>query len=121
MSEKKYMVPEGMLQAVYKEKYPCSVRSSEMEKHLEAALRWLAENPSIPSADWVHEKVTSIHDSLLIQTIIVRMIAEWQREMFLAAEPEYPADVLELLRTHPKQAADVIVAAYRLGQKAGSK
>jgi hypothetical protein len=86
------IVPEGMLKAVE----DIFMRSWFSPKRvLEAALRWLAENPIVPTEEQVdamarhHEKDGgSLSDTgVLFER---DAIAEWQRRMFLAPDQEGP-------------------------------
>lgn len=81
----KIKVPERMLQAVYLDTCPCSVKYKEMEKYLESALRWLSENSIIPTEEQIlaEAKATRLVDAAMH----VQWIGWWQRRMFLAPEP----------------------------------
>jgi hypothetical protein len=109
-----------------------------VEIGLEAALRWLAENPIVPTAeDWA-----DCHQSLRPggrrgdggwQWLVRNagdgpaLAAEWQRRMFLATKlvPEAPEEIKDLLV--PQEARDVrgtetncrILEAFLRGQTTG--
>lgn len=123
MNEKKYVIPEGMLKAA-------SGQGFQTSKILEAALRWLAENPIAPTPEQ-HMDISGMvrsqveHDDLTMW----HFWAEWQRRMFLAPEPEIPEAVKDLL-CDPVNAGrgfrfgdmadkvnDSILEAYRRGRE----
>jgi hypothetical protein len=85
MSERKYIVPEGMLRAFERRwiSLPQEPESFEQQRYasLLAALRWLSENPIIPTRAQVDHMVA---DGTWDGTW---MAVEWQRRMFLS-EPE---------------------------------
>jgi hypothetical protein len=96
MSEKKYAVPEGMLNAVqnalvgYWRDHSVTSESS-ITVVLESALSWLAENPVTPT----NQQLFEISGSLPVKMAQIvwserdrALLAEWQRRMFLASEPE---------------------------------
>ncbi len=96
MSEKKYVVPEGMYNAVIEVLPPhVSVQLSAMmgfpgvQRMLEAALRWLSENPIVPTIEQATEMSDSGHPCVLDG---VWYATEWQRRMFLLAPQEDYAD-----------------------------
>lgn len=96
--EKKIVVPPGMLDAVSdemcqrwryrKEDWP-SVKKTDaanLSFSLETALRWLAENPIVPTEKQfakLYDDLSGVNDGKLTQ----RGVIEWQRRMFLAPEP----------------------------------
>jgi hypothetical protein len=88
MSEKKYVVPTGMLNKAY-EYCPASFAMPAVERMLEAALRWQSENPIVPTAQQVGELVVAAPMASTRQayTATIFCITEWQRRMFLAPEP----------------------------------
>ncbi len=87
-------VPEGMLKAVYTQSIPCMVRHTEMRRHLEAALGWLAENPMVPTS----RDIQMMSDSLTAQGdnyhSTEAYCAEWQRRCFLDSEDSGSSDSL---------------------------
>ena len=96
MTDKRYIVPEGMLQAgraVYSGYVTAEVGARRI---LEAALRWLAENPQHPTDYEFGEIVNACRDSIGAEawekgTEWMRagmLCHEWQRRMFDAPEPE---------------------------------
>ena len=93
---KKILIPEGMLQAgraVYSGYVTAEVGARRI---LEAALRWLAENPQHPTDYEFGEIVNACRDSIGAEawekgTEWMRagmLCHEWQRRMFDAPEPE---------------------------------
>jgi hypothetical protein len=96
MSEKRYVVPDGMLEAFWAE-FSGGLRGVESHRRavdgLEAALRWLAENPIVPDhAQAIHlcetfedkggSRKADYCDS------IRHVAVEWQRRCFLEPAPE---------------------------------
>jgi hypothetical protein len=88
----KILVPEGMLTAVMAEvSYLRSLRSEDMEKWLEAALRWLSENPIVPSlAEFCDAEANAARSATepTYAAFHIATVVEWQRCMFLATETE---------------------------------
>ena len=81
---KRYLVPEGMLKSA-RDRSDQSNRGYVMrgiEEILEVALRWLAENPIVPSAEETQQMFEHCHGDWNL------MWAEWSSRMFLAPEPE---------------------------------
>lgn len=112
--EKKIVVPEGMLRSATAEGARWSDRNNSVIHELEAALRWLSENPIVPTPQqWkdIEESVPMFH--------IWDRVGEWQRRMFLSPEPEVPEEIKDLVEgmswnsTTPK----AIIEAFRRGQK----
>lgn len=88
MIRKKIVVPEGMYEAALKHQdsgIQCSAA-------LEAALRWLSDNPIVPTREQAQEihlaTYSSFHSEDITTEIKINMAVEWQRRMFLAPEPE---------------------------------
>ena len=98
MSEKKIVVPEGMLNAVAETKYGdqiCSIETAVslrdgVRKDIEVALRWLSENPIMPTDEQLDEMEGDIRYRVGVNFDIQKLISEWQRRMFFAPEPEAP-------------------------------
>ena len=89
MSETKIKIPEGMLEAAAMELSDVGFRSDviayDVKRMLKAALRWLSENPIVPTDAQIEEmkiKLVPVHPHWS------NIVAEWQRRMFLAPEPE---------------------------------
>jgi hypothetical protein len=102
MSERKYLVPEGMLRAAWHAQLPADNPTFEWDEGdemsrkfyrriMEAALRWMSENPIVPSET----------DAIILADVSLRagddrnkqvqaVATEWQRRMFLA--PETPEE-----------------------------
>jgi hypothetical protein len=131
MSDKKYVVPEGMLKAAI----DAAWRSDDVSKEdiapyvqilIEAAIRWQSENLKIPTTEWLDE-FNRAGEIKPFKYFGQAMIAEWQRRMYLAPESEVPdglvgiSDKICLIATPAWRKADIdhaLLAAYRLGQKA---
>ena len=93
--EKKYVVPDGMLETAIEDCMdlpihgPDGIGAAMCERALEAAVRWLAENPIEPTKEqwsklWTDTRSGGLHGGNY------KMLSEWQRRMFLAPEPEVP-------------------------------
>ena len=88
--EKKYVVPEGMLRAAEESMRPIGgIPFAYIDRILEVAVRWLAENPIEPTKEqwsklWTDTRSGGLHGGNY------KMLSEWQRRMFLAPEPEVP-------------------------------
>ena len=127
--EKKIVIPDGMLDAfedahveyLLKHKSDPLVPMKACIFALEAALRWLSENPIVPTMEQATEMSDSGHPCVLDG---VWYATEWQRRMFLALEPEAPESVKHLLlqgQWDPMPSRDVynqrIIDAYNQGKK----
>jgi hypothetical protein len=138
MSEKKYVVPQGMLDAAY-QYYPASFAMPAVRSIVEAALQWLAENPMEPSDDQIGDIVKrciSVYPKWRNMTEWSRakiICMEWQSSMVLSVDTDAP--IIDLIYHQPlgipvvldnssvSVSDDVngrIREAYRRGQKAGS-
>ena len=86
---KRVIVPEGMVKAAIFAWRLHPIRGYPPEdavcKAVEAALRWLSENPIVPTMEQATEMSDSGHPCVLDG---VWYATEWQRRMFLAPEPE---------------------------------
>jgi hypothetical protein len=144
MSEKKYQkikVPEGMLDAAKKELSDVGFRKDvicyDTKRMLESALKWLSENPIVPTAEQVIEcaKLADKHVDVIYDSHGHKknFAMEWQRRMFLAVDTDVP--IIDLIYHRPSGIPVVlddssvsvsddvnsrIREAYRRGQKAGS-
>lgn len=125
MDEKKYLVPEGMLEAfLHEENHDGTKWDDEvLNAMLAAALRWLAENPIVPT----DEQIRALWSEVCKSTpgSYKHGLVEWQRRMFLAAEPEIPEAVKDLMWervgfagfTNDRESYnDNILEAYRRGR-----
>ncbi len=115
MSEKKYVVPDGMLKAadealsVEQEQFrlwlkgstsvPCPGENGyPLLLMLRAALRWLSENPIVPTDEQINsmvDKGSDLHwgwDSYWREHTRDWLI-EWQRRMFAAPDPEVTEEI----------------------------
>ena len=136
MSEKVFVVPEGMLKAAVDATWMKARGTTipqadarvahEIEENIRAsvadALRWLSENPIKPTSSDI-ESVYKSGNARLIDCI-----CEWQRRMFLAPEPEVPTEIRGLIdgmdsmaKYEREWATKVVLKAFRLGQKSGGK
>ena len=98
MSDKKYVVPEGMLKAALDSARQTVQGCPWQElatKAVEAALLWQSENPTVPTEEQM-DALFSRH-SWLDKDSVRFGAREWQRQMFLAPEPEVPEEINDLL------------------------
>ena len=145
MSERKYVLPNGMERAawdamdahakVHGPAVGCVLGSMcSLTAGLEAAIRWQAENPAVPTPEqgreiravWDH--VDRLKDASMCD-FVETICREWQRRMYLAPEPEALEEVKDLLWGEvggTSQTSSAILApshnlqvveAYRRGQK----
>ena len=128
MSEKKIVVPEGMIRAVEDRcgdlcKYGGKSQSVRFvsQTAVEAALRWLSENPILPTAEQLYSTIGKLPVAMcdIVWTERDRaLIAEWQRRMFLAPEPEVPEEIKDLWQAQPTpDAKRRTVEAFQRGQQ----
>ena len=100
----KIVVPEGMLKASVETMVDNPVDytgirnlkkdiTKSVSIGLEAALRWLSENPQVPTDEQIDEMIDSYSDIAGTPGATKRLIAEWQRRMFFAQESEVPEKV----------------------------
>ena len=130
MSGKKYAVPEGMKQAAEEaeEEYLCDGQSRDVCRKviLEAALRWQAENPIVPTHAEVERILEMVQFQGLRGTSLDRLqdfVAMWQRRMYLAPEPEVSEGIKDLLSggNLDKLIIEAESRGFLRGQKAGAK
>ncbi len=136
MSEKKIVVPEGMLDAAvddhmaYWEQVYDAYRTSAMGVQEEArvresftaafkvGLRWLSEHPIVPreavmkecEKGWLDEGGNRKGD------FFSYVLLEWQRRMFLEPEPDIPKSIADLVHNVNGDVESRIVEAYRRGK-----
>lgn len=107
MSEKKIVVPDGMLNAANERLdiwsggpnsrvYCVEDRANVARVTLEAALLWLSEHPIVPTPDQMESMAQSLNSPWSI--CYIPFIAEWQRRMFLAPEPSIDPLVMYIMR-----------------------
>ena len=137
MSERKIVVPEKLMNAALLavQARLGDGRGSNWEDRarvaVEVALRWLSENPIVPS----EEQAASLYGASLNIDYEKRydatraVVVEWQRRMFLAPPGEVPEEVKDLLtpRCNPNERwlpcnhDNAVIEAFRRGQKAGPR
>ena len=127
MSDKRYVVPEGMKQAA-EEEYLYDGQSRDVCRKviLEAALRWQAENPIVPTHAEVERILEMVQFQGLRGTSLDRLqdfVAMWQRRMYLAPEPEVSEGIKDLLSggNLDKLIIEAESRGFLRGQKAGAK
>ena len=96
MTDKRYVVPEGMMKAV--EATYENRRGAYSEKatraDLEAALRWQAENPPVPTQEQIekmaetHRNNTGLWNMFGSSSNPAFVCSEWVRRMYDEPEPE---------------------------------
>jgi hypothetical protein len=134
MRQRKIVVPEGMLKVAVAAAWShigfshpqASIRvQKEIEESfrvsLEAALRWLSENPIVPTDAQLELFLTAqgLPNTGTFRSALSLFAGYFQRRMFLAPEPEVPEEIEDLL--WPKGHVGInhdqlIVEAYRRGQ-----
>ena len=119
------VVPEGMLKSVYySEGYELELRRErepDIERIVEATLRWLSENPIVPTV----EQSSEMMEKFPVNTTR-NVCVEWQRRMFLSPESEVPESIKDLIfnlkfTANPEVANNAILEAYRRGQRSVAK
>ncbi len=112
----KIVVPDGMLKAALDNGYK-RFQAVEITVILEAALRWLSENPPLPTrlqCEGMWRSAENNGD---------RYCQEWVKQMFLAPEPEVPEEIKDLLEWDCNNGSNYlkkyIVEAFRRGKKQG--
>jgi len=98
--EKKIVVPKGMLEAV-EDASNADVGyfdSGDARPILEAALRWLSENPIVPTNGQTKDLWKATNGALKDEWPIL-IATKFQRSMFLALEPSVPEAIKDLLAT----------------------
>lgn len=104
----KIQVPPAMLTAArnageWGSRLLTGYEHQQLEASLEAALRWLSENPIVPTKKQL-ENLWYESQGKGPEGTIEHCIAEWQRRMFLAPEPEKAA-----IKQCPKCGCDVFL------------
>ena len=149
MSDKKILVPEGMLKASVEAVRDRSefgfhfidnkdearivaqtgdrtvlnvTRHGTEQDTLEAALLWLSENPIVPT----NEQTQGVCDSIFVgpENLLDPRDAmvEWQRRMFLAPEPEVPEEIKDLVDSFNLPIyKEGLKESFRRGLKSGGK
>ena len=126
----KVKVPQGMFNAAMDcHNYIPDHRI--IRKELEAALRWLSENPIVPTKEQIDSMIGSnsqLHwgwDTYWREHTSA-WITEWQRRMFLTPEPEVPEAIKDLLLPNiesgffkPEIVNERLAEAFWRGQKSG--
>jgi len=131
MSEIK--VPDGMLKAAMASRMSIKGQIAPWSEGmclqvLEAALRWLSENPIVPT----YNQLNSFASERTSPDAIQWFCAEWQRRMFLAPDhPEIPEEVKDLQidinaydpvhKIMIKHHNEDVIEAFRRGQKSVTK
>lgn len=130
VSKRRVVVPEGMLKAAYKA-WSDEIREGYSLPHaLELALKWLSENPIVPTIEDVGDIIAGQSFSNYGRAAM-HVAVEWQRRCFLAPVDEVPEEVKDLIQPIPVSGAgadpwkrlpiDVtnerIIEAFKRGQR----
>lgn len=132
--EKRYVVPEEMLEAVNDAStFAQNLQDEDVIEMLEVALRWLSKHPIVPSNEqWasLRQFMGSDGPSYWGPDGFRRLLAEWQSRMFLAPHPEAPVEIKDLLLPWTGDDTDAgrtcnefngaVIEAYWRGQKSGT-
>lgn len=108
MSERKIVVPEGMLKAAWDTEAPFLLKSG-IKSALESALRWLSENPIVPTDEQVESFST---EPMSVTAWAKAWAAEWQRQMFVAPEPQIPEEIRDLLLPNFSNAVQMVTGEH---------
>ena len=116
--QKKIIVPEGMKKAFHDALF--HTLEVDEDNALEAAFRWLSENPIVPTHDQIDEMQIACDLPAFAHHGFERICEEWQRRMFLAPIPEVLEAIRDLYENNgpnsPRWKA-AILEAYRRGQE----
>ena len=95
--ESRIVIPDGMLKAA-EDAVTFDASSNGIYLAIEGALRWLSENPIVPTRQNLEDMRTDWEDTpeQNAEKVVLFLIYEWQRRMFLAPEPEVPEAVADL-------------------------
>ena len=120
MNETKIKVPEGMLQAG-RAVYSGYVTAEEGARRiLIAALRWLSENPVVPTDCFMRDMLNRdfFGGDNWNDPQVIEFCVEWQRRMFCVPEQEYIGEEkLENFCCRYQRIDEAVREAYRLGQE----
>ena len=99
MSDKKYVVPDGMLEAVNGawDRFGGIGLNNRIKVALEAAIRWQSENPVVPTGEQIRHIFGDYIGKPMTSWSLPSALATWQAFMYLAPEPEVPEAVKDLL------------------------
>ena len=119
MSETRIIVPMGMLKEVVDAEAKSVVPFDQLET-LSIGLRWLSENPIVPTEDQMAQ-IMCAHVANWEQ--IRSRIEAWQRRMFVAPEPEVPEEIKDLVEGMSWNSSTWrrILEAYRRGRQSAVK
>ena len=123
VSEVKIKVPKGMLDAFHRAENQNGTKwdGAVLDAMLEAALRWLTENPIVPTKEQAKDVAQSLLPDFQDRENVGRAIlvlVDWQRRMFLAPEPEFIGnETVARFCARFQTIGEAAIEAYRLGQK----
>ena len=114
------VIPKGMLKAVADD-WSTAQMTIEMRcsSVLEAALRWLSENPIVPTQDFLTAMLDRdfFGGDSWTDPQVFKFCEEWQRSMFLEPESEVPEEIIDLLCRGNVDRNPLIIEAYRRGKE----
>lgn len=115
---KKIVVPDGMYLAAL----PHQDSGTQCSAALEAALRWLSENPIVPTDEQIQATCAAISEDWRVgepfEDTYRDLLVEWQRKMFLAPEPEMiGSETVGEFCSRFKTIAEAATEAYKLGKQ----
>ena len=88
-----------------------------MERILEAALRWLSENPIVPTPPPISGDYLAIREDYKMSRTSFSWesyyAVEWQRRMFLAPETEVPEEIKDLVWDNRGYAQDHVMKKHK--------
>jgi hypothetical protein len=131
-SSSKYLVPDGMKQAAalaWRQTPAVYGGEAALNAGLEAALRWQAENPRVPTLAETEVMRRQFHCTDKPLQVYQNVAVEWQLRMYRAPEPQMPAAIKDmqgiyLLGLSSQRELDILVdqikmEAYNRGLKDG--
>lgn len=124
--KKEIALPKGMLEA-FEETFVKVGNHSTLNLiagtyGLIAAVRWLSENPILPTEKQLREMEDRELGKLALDNgdrfTEVGVIRAWQKRMFLAPEPPFPPEIRDLMGDYCAEGSigSLIVEAYRRGR-----
>ena len=106
MAEQRYIIPEeGLKVAMAAVEAGITERRDLFPREagrvaLEAFIRWQSEHPSIPTTEWLDE-FNRAGEIKPFKDFRGAMIAEWQRQMYLAPKPSIPNSLIRAFWVSP--------------------
>lgn len=132
-SDRKILVPDGLRRAAGRALNDLDPEGYMILLGLEAALRWLAENPIVPTVQQQDAMVKRKDSYAQAERNAYFYSVEWQRRMFLSPEPdEIPKELHDLTWRNSQGSAgkvsltfteldERILEAFNRGRKSSAK